>query len=243
MKRPYVICHVLSSLDGRIDGDWFDMPQMKEIRPAGNKARDEYGCHAMVNGAITCEEIYADRFLKEGELPKAEVSYPREDCILDLGLKDYALCVDLNGTLAWSANSVKRAGRAEVQIIEVLGEDVRDEYIGYLQERKISYLFAGQNNSLNVETLLEKAGRLLKVDKIVVSGGGIIDWTFLKSGYLDELSLVVAPFTDGDRKMSAVFDRSSFIDDNEPVYFELLGIDQLPLGALRLRYRPSNVRD
>lgn len=32
IDRPYVICHILSSIDGRIDGDFFDAPQMFALR-------------------------------------------------------------------------------------------------------------------------------------------------------------------------------------------------------------------
>ena len=45
-ERPYVICHMISSLDGKIDGDYFDMPEILEVRNASNKIREQVNPHA-----------------------------------------------------------------------------------------------------------------------------------------------------------------------------------------------------
>ena len=33
VDRPYIVCHILSSLDGRIDGDFFDMEETMAVYP------------------------------------------------------------------------------------------------------------------------------------------------------------------------------------------------------------------
>lgn len=50
-NRPYVVCHMLSTIDGKIDGDFFRMPELIPVRDELSKIRREYCCDAVLNGA------------------------------------------------------------------------------------------------------------------------------------------------------------------------------------------------
>ena len=67
----------------------------------------------------------------------------------------------------------------------------------------------------------------------------MIDFSFLKAGLMDELSLVVAPVTDGGVQMPTVFDSSAFAA-GEKIAFSLLGAEVLSRDSLWLRYQPKN---
>ena len=71
-------------------------------------------------------------------------------------------------------------------------------------------------------------------------GCGILDFSFLKAGVIDEVSLVVAPVTDGGIQMPTVFDSSSFAG-SENIAFSLLGAEAIPGDSLWLRYQPKNI--
>ena len=62
MNRPKVICHILSSLDGRIDGDFFTLPETMALGRKYGQIRKEYNPDAILNGAITCADIFADGY-------------------------------------------------------------------------------------------------------------------------------------------------------------------------------------
>lgn len=63
MGRPYVICHMIASVDGKINGEYFKMSELVPVLAASHKIRADYGCKAVLNGAVTAAEIYADGYL------------------------------------------------------------------------------------------------------------------------------------------------------------------------------------
>lgn len=48
------------------------------------------------------------------------------------------------------------------------------------------------------------------MEKVLICGGGMVNWSFLQAGVIDELSLLLAPVTDGD------VGKASFFTDDVP---------------------------
>lgn len=46
MERPFVVCHMLASLDGKIDGEFFGLPQAVQAIKTYGELRSFYGCQA-----------------------------------------------------------------------------------------------------------------------------------------------------------------------------------------------------
>lgn len=44
MDRPFVICHMVSSVDGKIGGSWFDFPEVIQPLTESNTIRMNYNC-------------------------------------------------------------------------------------------------------------------------------------------------------------------------------------------------------
>lgn len=89
------------------------------------------------------------------------------------------------------------------RIVTVLPETAPAAYLEYLQQRDISYLFAGvKGDELNaaMKALAETFG----VETLSLQGGGIIDGAFLQAGLIDELSLVVYPGIDGSASSPSI---------------------------------------
>lgn len=59
MDRPFVVCHMLTSLDGKIDGAFFGAPQAAPALKAYNWLRGFYGCPATLYGTTTMLGGYA----------------------------------------------------------------------------------------------------------------------------------------------------------------------------------------
>ncbi len=67
MDRPFVVCHMLSSLDGKIDGEFFSAPECRPALAEYGNLRGFYGCQATLYGTTTMIGSYADGMV--GELP------------------------------------------------------------------------------------------------------------------------------------------------------------------------------
>lgn len=68
MDRPYVICHMLSTLDGRISGRAMSCESARQAQAEYGRLRREYDCDATLYGTITAEEVCAEGFV--GRLPR-----------------------------------------------------------------------------------------------------------------------------------------------------------------------------
>ena len=60
MERPFVVCHMLASLDGKIDGAFFGAPQTAPALQVYGELRGFYSCQATLYGTITMLGGYAD---------------------------------------------------------------------------------------------------------------------------------------------------------------------------------------
>lgn len=70
-------------------------------------------------------------------------------------------------------------------------------------------------------------------------GGGMVNWSFLQAGIVDELNLFLAPVTDGSAGMASLFTRIPSLTEGKPVEFRLNRIGQIGDGGRYLNYRSS----
>lgn len=54
---------------------------------------------------------------------------------------------------------------------------VSDDYIAYLHSKEISYIFGSE--ALDLALVMQKLHDLLRIDRLMICGGGIVDYTFL----------------------------------------------------------------
>ena len=59
MKYPKVICHMLTSMNGKIDGDYMSKKECTGALKAYSQIRTEYDAQAVVYGQVTMREEYA----------------------------------------------------------------------------------------------------------------------------------------------------------------------------------------
>lgn len=235
IKRPFVVCHMLASLDGKIDGAFFELPQTASALKAYSDLREFYGCQATLYGTTTMLGGYADG--PAPALPEIAKSVPLVDWINPAGkdLGNFIISVDPKGELAFSSSTIKKKGRTAAHVIEVLTKQVSAPYLTYLQNQGVSYLFAGEKY-LDCTLLLQKLQSLFGIEKIMVAGGGVMNWSFLQEDLIDEVSLVVAPVADGSTTSVSIFEQADFLPAHTPVAFTLKEVEKLEGNALWLRY-------
>ena len=234
MDRPKIICHILQSVDGNIDGDFFTLPELSPAYRAFSRIREEYACDAVISGATTAAEIYRGRFVYN--LPTSSERWPRTDWKARQADR-YAVVIDGTGSVRWESGSVERRGE-KLHVIAVLQENASDAYISHLRKAGVSYIFAGKD-SLDLPLAARKLKELFGIQSMLLSGGGVVDWSFLQAGLIDEISLVVPPVIDGGVRLPSAFDDSPLAVCHTPVALHLTDVQRLEGDALWLRYVPT----
>lgn len=233
MERPYVICHMLSSLDGKIDGGYMSMPENVPVRGEYGRLREFFGCQATLYGTVTMQGSYSAGLAPES-LPDQE-KYPRKDYIAKSDVENYIISLDPQGILGWNAKYIEKKGRPKAHVVEVLTEQVSGAYLSYLQKFDISYLFAGKK-TLDCALLLQKLKTSFGIKRLMIAGGGVTNWSFLQAGVLDELSLVISPVADGNTTSVSIFEWPDFLPVKPPVAFTLKEVKKLKGDGIWLRY-------
>lgn len=199
--RPHIVCHMMSSVDGRID---CAMTEVIDNTNAYYEALDRLKFNAVLEGTVSRRMHYA--------LPepfKAKDNAPiGEECFHIAHTADhYDVAIDTHGTLTWPDCA------SDDNLLVITDERCPKDYHDTLSANGISWIACGKNGiDLNraVEILCEKFG----VKRLGVVGGGHINGAFLKAGLLDEVSVMIGGGIDGRAGMTAVFDGIS--PDNYP---------------------------
>lgn len=237
MNRPYVICHILSSLDGKINGSFMTARTTGLLAREYGKIRTEMNADAWLYGTTTVKE-----FLNFQEpVLEQNACVPDGDFVAGDESKPYFVALDAKGELGWKSGRFANKGRTEAHIIEILTEAASPSYRAYLSARGVSYILAG-TTELDCEIAMEKLHRLFHIEKLLICGGGAADWTFLQAGMVDELSLVLSPVTDGSSGTASVFTRLPELNADEPIEFELKSVEQIGNSGLHLNYFAKNIK-
>lgn len=235
MERPFVVCHMLTSLDGKIDGAFFHTPETAPALNAYGQLRGFYGCQATLYGTTTMLGGYADGEVPA--LPPAHTPLLRKDWVNAEGraLGNFIVSMDPQGILSFSSHILEKKGRPAAHVIEVLTEQAAPEYLAYLQKQGVSYIVAGKKR-VDCALLLHKLRTVFGIDTLMVAGGGITNWSFLQDDLIDELSLVIAPVADGSADSASIFEQAAFLPVRPPQAFTLIEVKVLDGDTLWLRY-------
>ena len=220
MKRPRIICHMMASVDGRID-----CAMTSKLRGV-----DEYyqtlsalDADARVSGRTTAELEMADdgAFAAADPTPLGDEGFSKR-----VEAACYDVVADTRGTLLWDC-------RKNAPLIIVTSEAVSREYLGYLDGLGISWIACGAQKidlARASQILAEEFG----VERMAIVGGPTINAGFLAAGLLDEVSLLMGPGIDGRAGMPGVFDGLPM--DAKPAQLELTHVESYGDGAVWLRY-------
>lgn len=235
MNRPYILCNMLTALDGKITGPYMFDEYARKTMDAYDRIHESFGAKVWMCGRKTMEENFT--LGKKPDLQKVDYEIPRTDFLAKKDANVYCLSVDTKGTLGWSANTIEPYnGRSEAHIVEILTEQVSDEFLAFLQRMEILYLFAGKEN-LDIEILLNKVKNVLGADLLLLEGGGNLNGSFMEQGLIDELSLVLTPITDGAVNTPTLFETEADPTEYPAMKFELKKIEKLDGNGLWIRYK------
>ncbi len=197
MDRTYIICHMVTSVDGKVTGEFLGSPACAAATEVYYALNRDIEAEGFICGRVTMEESFTGGWYPDltQYAPVRAESGRKMDYILDnLHSGHYAVAFDPKGKLGWKSNRIvdDDPGYGGAQIIEVLTEQVDARYLGYLEAMEISYIFAGETE-IDVELALFKLKNIIGIDKLLLEGGSVINGYFERAGVIDALSLVVAP--------------------------------------------------
>jgi riboflavin biosynthesis pyrimidine reductase len=237
MSRPRIICHMHTLLNGKIDGIanptkvgmraqklYFDLMLGKDR--AFTKHR------GWISGSGTSRAIL-------GGAPELELSQPVEpvpegDFLADPDAPMNYFAVDRSGSLPWDRSTFNYFG-LDVHVVELIPASASDAFKAHLRSVGVSYLIAGEEQ-LDMAEAVRKIGETFDVEEIILGGGATVNWSMIRDGLCDEISMVLMPAADGENDTNSLFEADDRFSAPVPIGFSLKNVQPFEDGSVWLRY-------
>ena len=223
MNKPYIICHMMTAVDGRIDCAMTEqLPGVQEYY----SILDSLDAPTRVSGRVTAEFEMAlpGKFLSETETPLSKEAFHKAATA-----DGYEVVADTHGTLLWDDQA-----NTKRPILILTSERVNREYLDYLTGKHISWIACGKEH-IDLKRACEILADEFSIERMAVVGGGHINAVFLAAGLLDEISILIGAGVDGRGGMSAVFDGLPM--DRPVTPLKLEQVQSFESGAVWIRYK------
>lgn len=236
-SRPYIICYMAPSVDGRLIFDrfsksFYNWDQDKGILEFYDRVGiEDLKSNVVILGRNTyytdfCQKLYdidshktpASKF----ELFKGKISD-----------KGFMIILDSKGKSIYEDKML-----SEYNFISILSEKVSEDYLQYLRSRNVSYVFAGSDGN-NFEKALITLKSMFGFERILLEGGGVVNGSFLKLKLIDEIALMLMPSIDGNASKPSIFEYHGNPDEFPAAgqKLELIDSKALSYGILLIRYK------
>ena len=226
--RPYVICHMCTTIDGKIIGDrWGKLPGYKNGSDLFEDTAASFGIGAWLVGTTTMDEFDGPKT----RLPRAPKNFVRRDHIANKKAKSFGIGADAKGVLRFQQSEV-----GGDHVVLLVTERVSNDYLAHLQAAGVSYLFCG-TQQIDLPAALRKLSRAFKLRKLMLQGGGAFNGAMLRAGLVDEISHLTVPVADGGVGVASMFDIPGKPPARAAAKLRLLSRKQMPGGVIWARYR------
>jgi riboflavin biosynthesis pyrimidine reductase len=189
--RPTIICHMGTSIDGRLHPSRFTSPasgvSAEALRGHYERVHDQFDADGWIVGRVTMSEMAkgTERAIKDAP------TVPRTAHLGARQGRKLAIAIDPSGRVHYGKDNV-----GGDHAVAVLGEQVSDAYLAELRQDGVSYLFAGAKGD-DLSHAMEQIATLFGVKTLLLEGGGKINGAFLKHNLIDEFSTLIRPAVDG----------------------------------------------
>lgn len=225
MNKPYIVCYMMTSVDGRIDCAMTEkLPGVEDYYPL----LEELDLSSAVSGKTTAQ------------LELAEPGQFRSEIRTTVGVRTvskkannvtgYSIVADTKGTLLWRNDS-----EYDQPHIILTSKQVSREYLAYLDEKNISYIAVGEQH-IDLATACEVLKETFSVERLGIVGGPAINTAFLEAGLLDEVIILIGAGIDGRASYPTVFQRAESATW-EVMHLALVEARALDSGAVMIRYK------
>ena len=219
MNRPYIFCHMMTALDGKIMGSYMETPQ-------GGTAGDVfyniafgkepfYHHQGWLSGRVTTDDNFT--FYKKPDLDENAPTVPEGNFLAQPNFGMFYVSVDPHGRLGWESSALHYVDTT-VHVIEVLTEQVGDAYKAFLRKLGISYIIAGKT-ALDYGLALSKLKEKFHIETRMLGGGGVL-----------------AATADGSPDTPPVFRAQKGLSENKALGFTLKEAKVMDGDSVWLRY-------
>lgn len=168
---------------------------------------------------------------------------PRLTVRLAKGKNPARIIVDSRGRTPLESQVLRTA--STIRTMVAVTDKAPVEKIARIRDTGASVLIVSEGKGENVAVphgvdlkelfrALEKMG----LKKILVEGGGELNWSLLRLGMVDELNVTVAPKIAGGRLATTLVEGDGFDQINQGIQLELGRVERKKTGELVLHYRP-----
>jgi 2,5-diamino-6-(ribosylamino)-4(3H)-pyrimidinone 5'-phosphate reductase len=239
MKHPHVVCHMMGTVDGRIQTERWSLSAAAEKQyeavHALHKA-DAWMCGRQTFQVDFLEQARAAGFSRRAKVPQGDFVAATQALRSKRGaaIKPvYAIAVDSSGKLRWESNDMRGD-----RLVVLTTEKAPSGYLADLRTKSISYLICG-TSEINFASALARLRKYFGIRKLMLEGGGSINGALLAADLIDELSLLICPFADGSPSRPTVFDAADSELGKKARALRLMSAKPRPGGVVWLRYRVS----
>lgn len=236
MDRPYIFCHMMTALDGKIMGSYMETPQ-------GGAAGDVfyniafgknpfYHHQGWLSGRVTTDDNFT--FYQKPDLDEHAAAVPEGDFLAQPDFGMFYVSIDPHGKLGWKSSTLHYVDTT-AHVIEVLTEQAGNSYKAFLRKLGISYIIAGKTE-LDYHLALSKLKEKFHIETLMLGGGGVLNWSFLQAGMCDEISIVMAAAADASPDTPPVFRAKEGLSQNKPLGFALKDVKVMDGDSIWLRY-------
>ena len=222
--KPYIIVHMMTSIDGRIDCPMVGQLSTDEYYVALEKLGHCSKLSGRVTAALECPAVKDEHERMEGQPILHESIYVAHSS------DEYTIVVDTYGKLDWQSNTADGH-----PVLCIFSEQVSQTYLDTLRLLGISWIAVGKDR-IDLPKVMNILHEQFGVKQVAIVGGGHICGGFLEAGLVDEVSIMLAPGIDGRKGQTAVFDGITNKECN-PYRLKLESVEQWETGILWLRYK------
>ena len=231
--RPYIICHMGTSIDGRLHPSRFTQPasgvSTEMLRRHYEAVHDRFEADGWIVGRVTMAEM-----AKGGErIVTVNAPLAREPHLGHRNGRNLAVAIDPSGRVHYGQDNI-----GGDHVVAVLGEQVSDAYLAELREDGASYIFAGPRGE-DLPGAMAQLAQVFGVKRLLLEGGGRINGAFLKHRLIDEFSSLIYPAVDGLAGAQSIVDYDGAKGERPGAgqALRLIGCETLEGGMVWLRHR------
>ena len=186
--RPYVILSAAASLDGKI------ATKSGDSRFSSEKDKTRvYRLRATVDAILVGKN-----------------TVKRDDPILTVhqvkGKNPIRIILDSRATISTKSRIIKTCNK--IPTIIAVSKKAPNKNLEKLRKFPLKIIVSG-NNIVNIKKLLKTLWKL-KIRKILVEGGGTVNWEFVKQNLFDEIIVTITPFLVGGKDAVSIIEGKGF---------------------------------
>ena len=186
--RPYVILSAAASLDGKIATKSGD----SRFSSTKDKVR-VYRLRATVDAILVGKN-----------------TVKRDDPILTVhqvkGKNPIRIILDSRATISTKSRIIKTCNK--IPTIIAVSKKASNKNLERLEKFPLKVIVLG-NNTVNIKKLLKTLWKL-KIKKILVEGGGTVNWEFVNQNLFDEIIVTITPFLVGGKDAVSIIEGKGF---------------------------------